>query len=89
MRRVGVKYCGGCREQYDRKAGFEEFREKVPDGAAEFVRAEDGGEYDVLLVLCGCPSRCAGITEYHAEEIVFVDSKEGINCLSKKFTAVS
>ena len=86
MRRIGVKYCGGCRAQYDRKAGFEMFRESLSDGAAEFVQAEGGGRYDALLVLCGCPSRCAGISDYHAEEIVFVDSKEGMGCLLKEFT---
>ena len=87
--RVGVKYCGGCREQYGRKAAFEKARERVADGTVEFLKAEDGGVYDALLVLCGCPSRCADISGYRAGEVIMVDSKEGLNCLSKKFITAS
>jgi len=74
---IGVKYCGGCREQYDRKAGFEKIRDEFPGAVAAFTRAEDGGVYDVLLVVCGCPSRCADISRYRAGGTLTVDSLDG------------
>ena len=86
MKKVGVKYCGGCREQYDRKAAFEELQAGIEGSEAEFVPARDGGDYDELLVICGCPSKCADISKYKAQEIVMVDSKEGMNCLLKNYT---
>ena len=80
--RIGVKYCGGCRAMYDRKAGFEDTRVAFvagcPAPAAEFVHAEDGGSYDALLVLCGCPAKCADISKYiFGGQAVTVDSRDG------------
>jgi len=75
--RIGVKYCGGCREQYDRKAGYEKAR-KCFSAPAEFVPAEAGGSYDALLVFCGCPVRCADISGYaYGGRAVTVDSEDG------------
>jgi len=75
--RIGVKYCGGCRELYDRKIACEKTRE-VFSAPAEFVPAEDGGSYDALLVFCGCPVRCADISKYaFGGRAVTIDSEDG------------
>jgi len=74
---IGVKYCGGCREQYDRKAGFEKIKDGLSGAGAAFVQAGDGGVYDALLVICGCQARCADISKYHAGGVVTVDSRDG------------
>ena len=73
---IGVKYCGGCREQYDRRAGFESTREVFTN--VVFVPVEDGGSYDALLVLCGCPAKCADISKYvFGGRAVTVDCESG------------
>jgi len=74
--RIGVKYCGGCREQYDRKSAAARIRENVL-GAAEFVPAEAGGTYDALLVICGCPTCCADISGYRTDGNVVKVAGEG------------
>ena len=74
--RVGVKYCGGCREQYDRGAAAERIRSAFSDTKVVFVYAEPGGSYDAMLVFYGCGTKCADISGYRAGKVVIVDSDE-------------
>ena len=90
MKRIGVKYCGGCREQYDRKAEFERIRKELSNEEVEFVTVRDGGSYDELLVLCGCPAKCADVSGYDVRgSIVTVDSEgEGVIALADHLAEV-
>ncbi|MDR3162090.1 MAG: hypothetical protein LBU28_10835 [Spirochaetaceae bacterium] len=55
---VLLKYCGGCNPVYDRAALVEQLRQEFPD--VEFLYASSGlTEADIVLVVCGCPVRCA------------------------------
>ena len=74
--RIGVKYCGGCREQFARKNTSVSIQEKFSESQAIFEKAEDGGSYDALMVVCGCPSRCADISKYSAKETIMLDSED-------------
>lgn len=53
---VAVKYCGGCNPRYDRAKMVDELQKQYPritiTGAGE-------PEPDLVLVVCGCSSRCA------------------------------
>jgi len=74
---IGVKYCGGCRAQYDRKDAVAKISEGV-QGAPRFVPAKPGVSYDALLVVCGCHTCCADISGFRADgKIVKVDSESG------------
>ena len=73
---TGIKYCGGCREHYDRKAAAKEIQDGFPD--ERFVFAENGGSYDELLVICGCGVKCADVSGYRAGKTIVTDSKNGI-----------
>jgi hypothetical protein len=72
VKRVGVKYCGGCNPGLDRRAAYEQVKAEVADMAGErgidvvFETAEEGIAYDALLVVCGCANRCASIEQYEA-----------------------
>ena len=46
-----VKYCGGCRAAYDRRACVRQLEEKL---GQSLCPAEPGAEYDELYVVCGC-----------------------------------
>jgi 3-hydroxyacyl-[acyl-carrier-protein] dehydratase len=74
--RIGVKYCGGCREQYNRKTAVYKIEEAFSEEQAVFDYANEGGWYDALLVVNGCPSRCADISGYHGRKIVLVVSDD-------------
>lgn len=67
---VGVKFCGGCNPRYDRGAYFA--RVKAENPLCGFEIAEEEKQYDVLLVIGGCPSCCASCEQYHFERIVRV-----------------
>ncbi|MBP1744832.1 MAG: cat2 [Firmicutes bacterium] len=58
---IGVKYCGGCNPRYDRKKIVELLMERF---SHSFEPADEDREYDMLVVLCGCSSCCAGIEQY-------------------------
>ncbi len=60
---VGVKFCGGCNPRYDRGKAYEAVKKQLA-GSADFVIAEEGKEYDVLLIIGGCTNCCASHTQY-------------------------
>jgi 4-hydroxybutyrate CoA-transferase len=55
---VQVKYCGGCNPRYNRNELVGKIREDFP-GAAVIYEAPAGTAVDFVLVVCGCPVRCA------------------------------
>ncbi|MDD3169415.1 MAG: hypothetical protein PHC91_08155, partial [Eubacteriales bacterium] len=60
---IGVKFCGGCNPRYDRGKAFEAIK-KQTQGEAEYVIAQEGMEYDRLLVIGGCTNCCASYCQY-------------------------
>ncbi len=60
---VGVKFCGGCNPRYDRGKALKTIKDQM-QGEAEFVTAEEGVEYDSLLVIGGCANCCASYSQY-------------------------
>ena len=70
---IGIKFCGGCREQYDRKGASRSIKDALSYEQIDFVEAEKGGSYDTLLVICGCPVKCADLSGYNAGKIIAVD----------------
>jgi len=57
---VGVKFCGGCKEQYDRIKAWNELKESCPE--VSFVPVSKGTIYDLVLVISGCFSQCPNVT---------------------------
>jgi hypothetical protein len=58
--RIGLKYCGGCKPDYDRVALVQTIEEHLR-GAAVFVRS-DSMDLDLILVVHGCPTACADLS---------------------------
>jgi len=84
---AGVKYCGGCRAAFDRKAEAEKISEAAAEGMV-FEAAEEDRQYDTLLVVCGCPSRCANVSPYKAENIVYISEEGGAAEAAKEINAI-
>ena len=86
--RVGVKYCGGCNPRYDRAGEYEKIlahfaddmgryaKDGIHTGRAVFEFAEQGGQYDILLAICGCTNRCASTNEYSFLEKICISSRD-------------
>lgn len=81
---VGVKFCGGCNPRYDRGKAFETIKKRL-QGKAELVIAEEGKEYDFLLVIGGCTNCCASYSQYKAknESILMWDETHIDNVIEK------
>lgn len=61
--RCGVRFCGGCNPKYDRGGALEAIRAHFA-GRMEFVIAEEGVSYDLLLVIGGCTACCASHSQF-------------------------
>jgi len=72
--RVGLKYYGGCRAQYDRVKAVENIKKRVGD-TIEFVSPDDG-DVDMVLVVVGCKTACVDIEPFRNHPIRFIKSKE-------------
>ena len=68
MKKIGVKYCGGCNPRYDRGGIFHAIESRLKE--AHFEHAEEGVNYDALLVISGCTSSCASYEHYNYNNIV-------------------
>lgn len=62
MLNVGVRFCGGCNSRYDRGEAFKDLESSLKD-TAKFSHAEEGKEYDLLLVIGGCTNCCASYNQ--------------------------
>ena len=62
MKKVGVRYCGGCNPRYNRGGVFQKIRDRLQD--IDFEVAQEGVEYDALLVIGGCTSCCASYHQF-------------------------
>ena len=58
---IGVRYCGGCNPRYDRVALVKRL-ESLLSGMT-LVPARPGVPYPAVVVACGCPSRCANVSD--------------------------
>lgn len=56
MKRVGLKYCGGCNPVYDREAYVARIRSVAMD-LIEWVSYDEGG-FTTLLLVNGCERSC-------------------------------
>lgn len=56
VKRVGLKYCGGCDCTYDR-LGYAKRLLGAAEGHIHWVSMDDGG-FDTVLMIHGCPVAC-------------------------------
>jgi hypothetical protein len=56
MKRIALKYCGGCDCTYDR-LGYAEKLRQVAEGRVHWVSMDEGG-FDTVLMIHGCPVAC-------------------------------
>ena len=61
---IGVRFCGGCNPRYDRGAALEIIKNARPQD--RFLIAEEGKEYDMLLIIGGCTNCCASYDHFHS-----------------------
>ncbi len=73
--KIGLKYCGGCKPDYDRVALAEEIRARLGPSAV-FVRP-DSEAVDLILAVQGCPTACADLTPFGHLPVWPITSPDG------------
>jgi len=72
--KAGVKYCGGCNPNYDRKETAASISRQTG------IRLETYSEEqppDIALIICGCTSECVKTDKYKGRyETIVVNSPE-------------
>lgn len=58
---IGVRYCGGCNPRYDRVALVRRLESLLPGMA--LIPARSGDHYPAVVVVSGCSSRCANVSD--------------------------
>lgn len=70
--KVGIKYCGGCKATYDRVENVKKLIKDFPRIIFEPIKENEN--YDIVLVVNGCKTACAGHEGLLAKEKVFLNS---------------
>ena len=83
--KIGIKYCGGCNPRYDRAEYVRTLREEHPEQEWEYVKEE--AFYDLLLVIGGCASCCAGYGQYKYRQLCKLWEPEHFARLSEELFA--
>jgi 3-hydroxyacyl-[acyl-carrier-protein] dehydratase len=58
MKSIGIKYCGGCNPVIDRISLVQEIGKLLPSDHS-IVNDESANQWDIGILVCGCPSACA------------------------------
>lgn len=84
---VGVKYCGGCNPNYDRKEIANIIERQT---GINLVAYKENEIPDIALVICGCSSDCVVIDNYKSKyETIFISSPEQIDEVIKHIRSVN
>jgi hypothetical protein len=79
MKRIGIKYCGGCNPSYDRVSRIARLASALKDYLQ--LVSYDAPSLDLLLIVNGCPKGCADredIRKRCKEVIVLQDEARGL-----------
>ena len=70
--RIGVKYCGGCNERYDRMGTFRKIvQDCSPDTEFVPVSGKENEIFDFIIVVSGCQAQCADISKLKSRNGIF------------------
>jgi hypothetical protein len=65
MKRIGIKYCGGCNPSYERVEMVQQVQSLLKD---RFIFSiYDQQDSDIMVFVCGCPRACASKNSNHPE----------------------
>jgi hypothetical protein len=74
IRRIAIRYCGGCNPTYERVAAVE----RLVAAAGDRVRlvGHDDPCVDGVLVVCGCPTACMEPLPPHCSSFLLRDERD-------------
>jgi hypothetical protein len=82
IRKIGLKYCGGCSQRYDRVKQVRRIKEEL-GGTIEFVPPHEPGT-DFILAVMGCDTACANLHSLEGKQIRLITSEKDSGALIKE-----
>lgn len=65
MKKVGIKYCGGCNPSYERVEMVQQVQSLLKD---RFIfSVNDQRDSDIMVFVCGCPRACVNKNSYESK----------------------
>ncbi|MBN1663930.1 MAG: hypothetical protein JW943_10045 [Deltaproteobacteria bacterium] len=83
IRRIGLKYCGGCKPEYDRVQAVAALKKRL-GGKIELVSYEDP-QTEGTLVVAGCPTACVDLKPFQGRPLWVVTSLQEVENFTKIF----
>ncbi len=72
LKRIGIKYCGGCNPRYDRR----KLAERIQEEFGVRIRPLDSDlMYDLIIVLNGCTTKCANLKNLKSRKWIILDNE--------------
>jgi hypothetical protein len=75
LKRIGLKYCGGCNPSYDRVEYVREIQGAAGDRIAWVCLDERG--FSTLLLVSGCDKQCVEMAQYEETGCRIIRIKDG------------
>jgi hypothetical protein len=72
--KIGLKFCGGCRAQYDRVGIVNSLKERLADHV-EFVAADSEDAQEIIIV-SGCNTACTKLEAVHDRPTRYITSPD-------------
>jgi hypothetical protein len=72
--KVGLKYCGGCRPEYDRPAAVKDIVSEIGEGFE--ITGADDEEAEFILVVTGCKTACVDPSALPGKPLRYISSIE-------------
>lgn len=66
MKKIDIKYCGGCNPQIDRGKVVRELEDRLR-GRIEVITGRPATEWEIGILVCGCASACVDRPEIIGE----------------------
>ena len=82
MKKINIRYCGGCNPDYDRTRLAADLKRELK-GICRFVPRGDPG-IDMVLIIHGCPTACGGPEPDTACRCVHIRSREAAAAFVRK-----
>lgn len=84
---IGVKYCGGCNPNYERRRIIKRAQAEFPD--MRFVPYTSELPFDLVVVVCGCMAECFTFScDNSAHGVVWVRSLQEYERLQRALRAL-
>ena len=83
LRKLGVKYCGGCNPYYDRVALVERIKSHLK-GKAEFV-SPSNDDVQLVLAVQGCRIACADLDSFQGKTVYIITCREDADTFLQNF----